>query len=66
MLAVDERQALETLTRDEKTASRALAQLKDKQKELEQKRDRLAEDVKVHSERKAEVCSDSVHMEPHD
>ena len=48
MLAVDERQALETLTRDEKTASRALAQLKDKQKELEQKRDRLAEDVKVH------------------
>jgi structural maintenance of chromosome 1 len=55
ILAVDERQSLETLTREEKTASRALAQLREKHQDLDQKRERLSEDVRVHSERKTEV-----------
>lgn len=57
MLAVDERQSLETLTRDEKTASRALTQLKEKHQDLAQKKDKLTEDVRAHSERKIDVCT---------
>ncbi|KIM86143.1 hypothetical protein PILCRDRAFT_334537 [Piloderma croceum F 1598] len=56
ILAVDERQSLETLTREEKTASRSLAQLKEKHQDLDQKRAKLSEDARVQSERKAEVC----------
>jgi structural maintenance of chromosome 1 len=55
ILAVDERQSLETLTREEKTASRSLAQLKEKHQDLDQKRAKLSEDARVQSERKAEV-----------
>lgn len=55
VLAVDERQSLETLTRDAKTASRSLTQLKEKHQDHAQKRDKLAEDVRVHSDRKSEV-----------
>jgi hypothetical protein len=56
VLAIDERQALETLTRDEKTANRSLIQLKEKHQDLDQKREKLSEEVRVQSERKAEVC----------
>ncbi|KAF7984629.1 hypothetical protein HWV62_12853 [Athelia sp. TMB] len=55
VLAVDERQSLETLTRDAKTASRSLTQLKEKNQDHAQKRDKLAEDVQVHSDRKSEL-----------
>ncbi|KAH9959956.1 cohesin complex subunit psm1 [Russula dissimulans] len=44
VLAVEERQALEKFTREEKTASRTYVQLKDKQEELERKRASLHED----------------------
>jgi structural maintenance of chromosome 1 len=55
VLAVDERQSLETLTRDEKTASRSLAQLREKHQDLDQKKDKLSEDARIQSERKSEV-----------
>ena len=55
VLAVDERQSLETLTRDEKTSGRTLAQLKDKLEQLTQKRDKLAEDEQTHTAKKQEV-----------
>lgn len=55
VLAVDERQSLETLTRDVKIASRSLTQLKDKHEDHVQKRDKLADDVRVHSHTKSEV-----------
>jgi hypothetical protein len=55
VLAVDERQSLETLTRDEKTASRSLTQLKDNLKDLDQKNEKFVEDARVHSECKAQV-----------
>ena len=61
MLAVDERQSLKTLTRDERTAGRALAQIKEKHKDRNQTKIRLTEEAKVHSERKAEVCLDFFH-----
>ncbi|KAI0063838.1 cohesin complex subunit psm1 [Artomyces pyxidatus] len=55
VLAVDERQALDTLTREEKTASRTFTQLNDKQEEFEQKRSRLREDSSVQSSKKEEL-----------
>lgn len=55
ILAVDERQSLETLSRDEKTAGRTLAQLKDKLEQLTQKRDKLSEEDRTQSQKKAEV-----------
>ena len=55
ILAVDERQSLESLTREEKTANRALAQLREKHQDLDQKKDKLSEDARVHSERKDDV-----------
>ena len=55
MLAVDERQSLETLKRDEKTTSRTLSQLKDKLEQLTQKRDKLSEEERTQSQKKAEV-----------
>jgi structural maintenance of chromosome 1 len=62
VLAIDERQSLETLTREEKTASRLFAQLSEKQQGLEEKRETLAEDARVQAVRKTEVralCSSS-------
>ncbi|KAH9930814.1 cohesin complex subunit psm1 [Amylocystis lapponica] len=44
VLAVEERQALETLSRDEKTSSRALAQLHDKHEQQTQQAAKLAQD----------------------
>lgn len=55
MRAVDERQSLETLTREEKTNGRALAQVKDKLEQLTQKRDKLSEEERTHSLKKTEV-----------
>jgi structural maintenance of chromosome 1 len=55
ILAVDERQSIETLTRDEKTSSRALAQLGDKQEQLEQKKEKLSDEAVVQGTRKATV-----------
>lgn len=56
VLAVDERQSLETLTRDEKTSSRALAQLQDKHDQLEAKMEQLSQDIATQQEKKSEVC----------
>lgn len=58
VLAVDEHQTLETLVRDERTTSRALAQLKGKHEELDQKKSKLVEEARVHSERKSEARPD--------
>jgi structural maintenance of chromosome 1 len=55
VLAVEERQALERLTREEKTASRTFAQLRDGQEEFERKRASLREDNDVHEAKKSEV-----------
>ncbi|EEB97948.1 hypothetical protein MPER_02634, partial [Moniliophthora perniciosa FA553] len=54
-LAVDERQQLETLTRDEKTANRTLTTLTEKQKALEQKRDARKEELQTQTQKKAEL-----------
>nr|VWO96457.1 Structural maintenance of chromosomes protein [Ganoderma boninense] len=55
VLAVDERQSLQTLTRDEKTASRTLAQLKDKSEQQTQKREKLAEEERTLSQKTSEL-----------
>ena len=57
VLAVDERQSLQTLTRDEKTASRTLSQLKDKSEQQTQKREKLAEEERTLSQKTSEVCT---------
>ncbi|KAI0647638.1 cohesin complex subunit psm1 [Trametes meyenii] len=59
VLAVDERQSLETLSRDEKTSGRTLAQLKDKLDQLTQRRDKLTEEERTQSQKKAEVTPPS-------
>lgn len=55
VLAVEERQSLDRLTREEKTASRTFAQLRDRQEEHEQKRASLREDNDVHEAKKSDV-----------
>jgi structural maintenance of chromosome 1 len=55
VLAVEERQTLEKLTREEKTASRTFAQLKDKQEELERRRASLREDGDSYGGKKTDV-----------
>lgn len=55
MLAVTERQSLETLGREEKTASRTLGQLKTQIEEMETKKNKLTEDSSTQGEKKAEV-----------
>ena len=59
-LAVDERQTLETLLREEKTSSRTLAQLTEKQKGYEEKKELRSEDLRVQTARKNEVCRDGM------
>lgn len=56
---MDERQSLETLTRDEKTTGRTLAQLKDKLEQFTQKREKLEEERHTHEQKKADVRSKS-------
>ncbi|KAI0692899.1 cohesin complex subunit psm1 [Cytidiella melzeri] len=55
VLAVAERQSLETLSRDEKTASRTLAQAKDKQEQLNAKKAKLSEDEETAKRRRTEL-----------
>jgi structural maintenance of chromosome 1 len=55
VLAVEERQSLDRFTREEKTASRTFAQLRDRQEELEQKRASLREDNDVYEAKKSDV-----------
>lgn len=55
LLAVDERQALDTLNREEKTASRTFTQLNDKQEEFQRKREKLKEDIDVQGRKKDEL-----------
>ncbi|KAJ6561466.1 condensin complex subunit SMC1 [Mycena vulgaris] len=55
VLAVDERQSLETLTREHKTITRTLGQLKEKQTGLEEKRETRMADAQVQSARKTEL-----------
>lgn len=55
VLAVEERQSLDRLTREEKAASRTFAQLRDRQEELEQRKASLREDNDVHEAKKSDV-----------
>ncbi|KAJ7812847.1 hypothetical protein B0H13DRAFT_2143623 [Mycena leptocephala] len=55
VLAVDERQSLETLTREHKTVTRTLGQLKEKQTGLEENRETRSADARVQSTRKTEL-----------
>ncbi|KAG0708416.1 hypothetical protein DFH29DRAFT_479888 [Suillus ampliporus] len=55
VLAVSERQALETLSRDEKTASRTLTQVRAKHEELERNQERLRGDEKTQQASKSEL-----------
>ena len=58
MQAVDERQALETLSREEKTAHRTLAQLTERSQTMDEKKKTRSEELQGQLERKAEVwCS---------
>ncbi|PCH34989.1 cohesin complex subunit psm1 [Wolfiporia cocos MD-104 SS10] len=57
VLAVEERQSLDTLSRDEKTSSRALAQLKDKLEEQQQKAQKLREDKDTQTQKRIELES---------
>lgn len=50
-----ERQSLETLARDEKTAARTLAQAKDKQEQANAKKAKLSEDEETAKRRRTEV-----------
>lgn len=51
-----ERQSLDSLSRDEKTAARTLAQLKDKIEQLTTKRAKLGEDEETAKRRKSGVA----------
>lgn len=55
ILAVSERQALETLSRDEKTASRTLTQLKAKDEELQRNQEKLRGDEQTQKASKSEL-----------
>lgn len=55
VLAVSERQALETLSRDEKTASRTLTQLKAKDEELQRNQEKLHSDEQTQKTSKSEL-----------
>ncbi|KAL4079656.1 RecF/RecN/SMC [Scleroderma citrinum] len=54
VFAVAERQSLETLSREEKTALRTLDQLRTKSEEMDTKRNKLNEDATIQGERKNE------------
>ncbi|KAJ7098698.1 condensin complex subunit SMC1 [Mycena belliarum] len=55
VLAIDERQSLETLTRDHKTTARTLSQLKEKQTGLEESRETRLADAQLQSARQTEL-----------
>ena len=60
--AVDERQQLERLRREEKTASRTTTSQRDKLDQLREKRQKLADDSTVHVEKQREVRVDCCPM----
>ncbi|KAF9817733.1 hypothetical protein IEO21_03282 [Rhodonia placenta] len=55
VLAVEERQSLEALSRDEKTAARALAQLKDKHEQEVEKAQKLRQDKDAQTVKRQEL-----------
>jgi len=55
ILAVAERQSLETLSREEKTASRTLGRLETQIEEMETKKNKLSENANALGEKKTEV-----------
>jgi hypothetical protein len=55
VLAVDERQSLETLTREEKTASRTLAQLSEKEQGFDEKKTTRTEELHQRNAKREEV-----------
>ncbi|KAJ8594932.1 RecF/RecN/SMC protein [Rhizopogon salebrosus TDB-379] len=55
VLAISERQALETLSRDEKTAARTLAQSKAKHEDMERNRERLRGEEETQQANKSEL-----------
>ncbi|KAG6898016.1 hypothetical protein C0992_007012 [Termitomyces sp. T32_za158] len=55
VLAIDERQSLERLTRDEKATGRTVTQLTDREKALSEKRDTRSGELNVQAEKKAEL-----------
>lgn len=60
-LAVDERQSLQTLNRDEKTGARSLAGLQEAHTGLEEKKSELSSEISSLEERKEEVRPSVVH-----
>ncbi|KAF8869575.1 cohesin complex subunit psm1 [Gymnopilus junonius] len=55
VLAVDERQSLESLTREEKTAARALAQLSEKEQGFKEKKAQRSEELSSLNEKRQEL-----------
>ena len=55
VLAVDERQSLETLTREEKTASRKLTQLSEKEQGFDEKKTTRTEELHQRNAKREEV-----------
>ena len=55
ILAVEERQSLEALSRDLKTCSRTLTQLKEKSTDLKEKQQKLTQDIGEASEKRDEA-----------
>ncbi|KAH9836074.1 cohesin complex subunit psm1 [Rhodofomes roseus] len=55
VLAVEERQSLETLSRDERTSARALAQLKERHEGQQEKAERLRRDRDSQTEKRQEL-----------
>ncbi|KAF9457597.1 condensin complex subunit SMC1 [Collybia nuda] len=55
VLAIDERQSLDTLTRDERTTARTLTQLTERQQGLEEKRTTRSEELAAQTSKKAEL-----------
>jgi hypothetical protein len=55
VLAVDERQSLETLTREEKTAGRILAQLSEKEQGFDEKKTTRSEELHQQNAKREEV-----------
>ncbi|KAF4618816.1 hypothetical protein D9613_009734 [Agrocybe pediades] len=63
VLAVDERQSLETLTREEKTAARTLAQLAEKEQGFEEKKATRSDELISQNEKKQELESKIVTLQ---
>ena len=62
VLAAHEREQLESLNREEKTAARTLSQLKDKHEQMDDRKNKLLEDARIQQEKKDEVCIHIFHV----